>query len=80
MLTRLAAIFYWRVILGWLFLQMINMQIPHVHQFISEFLELQKYTFDTDYFRLFCFWQILFFLMLFAYFDESMASIGGYEP
>ena len=24
------------------------------------FLEFQKYTFDTDYYRLFCFWQILF--------------------
>ena len=59
---------------------MINKQIPHVHQFISEFLELQKYLNDTDYYRLFCFWQILFFRVLFAYFDESMASIEGYEP
>ena len=59
-LTRLAAIFYWRVILGWFFLQMINRQIPQVHQFISEFVEFHKYTFDTDYYRLFCFWQILF--------------------
>ena len=59
---------------------MINRQIPNVQQFISEFLELQKYTFDTDYYRLFCFWQILFFYVLFAYFDEFMSSIGGYEP
>ena len=79
-LTRIAAIFYWRVILGLLFSKMINIQIPHVQQFISEFLEFQKYTFDPDYYRLFCFWQILFFYVLFAYFDESMSSIGGYEP
>ena len=26
----------------------------------SEFLELQKYGWSIDYFRLFCFWQILF--------------------
>ena len=59
---------------------MINRQITHVHQFISEFYEFQKYTFDTDYYRLFYFWQILFSMCLFAYFDESMSSIGGYEP
>ena len=59
-LTRLDAIFYWRVNLGWLFLQMINRQILQAHQFISEFLELQNYSDDTDYYRLFCFWQILF--------------------
>ena len=59
---------------------MINIQIPHVHQFISEFLELQKYTFDTDYYILFCFLTDSVFFVLFAYFDESMSSIGGYEP
>ena len=59
-LTRLAAIFYWRVILGWFFLKMINRQITQVHKFISEFLELHKYSNGTDYYRLFCFWQILF--------------------
>ena len=59
---------------------MINRQIPQVHQFISEFLELQKYSNDTDYYRLFCFRQILFFRVLFAYFEESMDSIGGYKP
>ena len=59
---------------------MINGQMPQVQQFISELLELQKYTFDTDYNRLFCFWQILFFFVSFAYFDEPMSSIGGYEP
>ena len=84
-LTSFAAIFYWRVWLGLLFLKMNNRQITHVHQFISEFSGLHKYTFDTDYYRLFCFWQILFstdsvLYVLFAYFDESMASIGGYEP
>ena len=78
-LTRLAAIFYWRVILGWLFLQMINRQITQVQKFISEFLEFQNYMFDTDYYRLFCFLQIMF-SVLFAYFYESMSSIGGYEP
>ena len=53
---------------------MINRQIPHVHQFISEFLGtyrlLQTVLFLTD----------SVFRVLFAYFDESMASIGGYEP
>ena len=59
---------------------MINRKIPHVHQFISEFLELQKYMFDPDYYRLFCFLTDSVFRVLFAYFDESMSSIGGYEP
>ena len=59
---------------------MINRQIPQVHKIISELFEFYKYTFDTDYYRLFCFWQILFFYVLFAYFDESMSSIEGYEP
>ena len=49
---------------------MINRQIHHVHQFISELLELQKYSNDTD----------SIFYVLFAYFDDSMNSIGGYEP
>ena len=61
-LTRLAKTFYWRVLFSWFFLKMITRQIPQVHQFISEFLEFHKYTFDTDYYRLFCFWQILFFV------------------
>ena len=59
---------------------MINRKIPQVQQFNSEFLEFHKYAFDTDYYRLFCFWQILFLRVLFAYFDESMASNGVYEP
>ena len=59
---------------------MINRQITQVHQFILEFLEFQKYTFDTDYYRLFCFLTDSVFYVLFAYFDESMSSIGGYEP
>ena len=59
---------------------MINRQIPHVHQFISEFLGLQK-LFET--YRLLQ--TVLFltdsvFIVLFAYFDESMSSTGGYEP
>ena len=41
---------------------MINRKIPHVHQFISEFLGLQKYSKPTDYYKLFCFWKILFFV------------------
>ena len=61
-ITRIAVIFYRRVVLGWFFFKMINRQIPHVHQFISEFLELQKYSKVTDCYRLFCFWQILFFM------------------
>ena len=59
--------FYRRVILSWFFLQKINRQIPHVHQFISEFLELHKYSRVTDYDR-FCFlcvvclfWRIYIF-------------------
>ena len=59
---------------------MINRQIPHVHQFISELLGLHKYTFDTDFFILLCFLTDSVFNVLFAYFDESMASIGEYEP
>ena len=59
---------------------MISRQIPQVHQFILEFLEFQKYFFDTDCYRLFCFLTDSVFRVLFAYFDESMASIGGYEP
>ena len=60
---------------------MINRQIPHVHQFISEFLELQKYSNDTDYLiQTVLFLTDSVFRVLFSYFDESMASIGGYEP
>ena len=45
----------------------------------SEFLELQKYSRVIDYYT------VLFLIdsvsyVLFAYFDESMGSIGGYEP
>ena len=59
---------------------MITRQIPQVRKFILEFLEFQKFAFDTDYYRLFCFWQILFFIVLFAYFDESMSSKRVYKP
>ena len=68
------------MILSWLIFNKINRQIIHVHQFISEFLELHKYSGVIDYYTLFCFWQILFFYVLIAYFDKSMSSIGGYEP
>ena len=43
------------------------------------FLEFQKYTFDTDYYIV-LFLTDSVFRVLFAYFDESMASIEGYEP
>ena len=56
---------------------MINRWIPQVHKFIWEFYEFQKYTFDSDYYRLFCFLTDSVFIVLFAYFDESMGSIGG---
>ena len=46
----------------------------------SEFLEFQTYSNKSDYYRLFCFLTDSVFRVLFAYFDESMASIGGYEP
>ena len=65
------------MILGRFFFQMINRQIPHVQRFVSEFLELQKYSKFTDCYRLFCFLTDSVFRVLFAYFDESMASIGG---
>ena len=58
---------------------MINRQITQVHQFISEFLGFQKYTFDADYYRLLFLTDSVFYV-LFAYFDESMASIKWYEP
>ena len=61
-LTRIIVIFNRRVILSWFFLKKINREIPHVHNFISEYLELRKYSKVTDYYRLFCFWQILFFV------------------
>ena len=61
-LTRLAKTFYWRVVVSWFFLNMITRQITQVHQFISEFLELQKYLRVTDCYRMFCFWQILLFV------------------
>ena len=54
--------FYRRMLLSWLFLHNINRKISHVHQFISEFLELQKYSKYSDCFRLFSFWHILFSL------------------
>ena len=53
---------------------MITRQILQVQQFILEFFEFQKFALDTDYYRL------LSFRVLFAYFDESMASNGVYEP
>ena len=59
---------------------MITRQIPQDHQFVSEFLEFQKYTFDTGYYKLFFFLTDSVFYVLFAYFDESMSSIGGYVP
>ena len=43
----------------------------------SEFLELKKYSKPIDCYRLFCFLTDSVFHVLFAYFDESMASIGG---
>ena len=56
MLTKTILVFNQCVIKYQLFLQKINnRQITHVHQFISEFLELQKYLKVTDYYRLFCF-------------------------
>ena len=59
---------------------MINRKIPHVQQFILEFLGFQKFALVTDYYRLFCFLTDSVFRVLFAYFDESMSSIEGYEP
>ena len=47
---------------------------------MAEFLEFQKFALVTDYYRMFIFLTDSVFRVLFAYFDESMASIGGYEP
>ena len=47
---------------------------------LVEFFELHKYSRVTDYYRLLCFLTDSVFYVLFAYFDESMSSIGGYEP
>ena len=59
---------------------MINRQIPHVHQFISEFFVV------TEVFETYRLLQTVLFLtdsvfrVLFAYFDESMASKRVYKP
>ena len=60
-LTKLFFIFIGRVLLSWFFLQKINIQITQVVLF-SEFLVFQKYSYKSDCYRLFCFWQILFSL------------------
>ena len=57
---------------------MTNRQIPHVHKCILEFFEFQKYVFDI-LLQTVLFLTDSVFRVLFAYFDESMASIGGYE-
>ena len=45
----------------------------------SNYVPIDFIVLDIDYYRLFCF-DRFYFCVLFAYFDESMASIGGYEP
>ena len=45
----------------WFFLQKINKKNYLGFPIFSGFLELQKYSKYSDCYRLFCFWQILFF-------------------
>ena len=59
---------------------MIKRQIPHVHQFTSEFFGVTE-VFET--YRLLqtvLFFTDSVFRVLFAYFDESMASKIVYKP
>ena len=56
---------------------MINRQIPHIDQFISIFLDLQKYAKSYRLLQTVLFLTDSIFHVLFAYFDESMSSIGG---
>ena len=58
---------------------MTTRQIPQVHQFILEFLEFQKFALVTDYYSV-LFLTDSVFRVLFAYFDESMASKIVYKP
>ena len=78
------------MLLSLFFLNKINTQISQVFLISQDFwsyISIQNIQIAADYsvFDRFCFRQILFstdsvFYVLFAYFDESMASIGGYEP
>ena len=45
-----------------------------------EVLEFHKYSKVTDLYRLFCFLTDSVFRVLFAYFDDSMASKIVYKP
>ena len=47
---------------------------------LVDFSELRKFALDTDYYRLFYFLTDSVFRVLFAYFDESMASKIVYKP
>ena len=54
---------------------MINRQIPHVRIFgVTEVFEISRLLHDV----VFLTDSVVY--VLFGYFDESMGSIGGYEP
>ena len=58
---------------------MINTYIPHVQQFILEFFGSQQYS-NYRLLQTVLFLTDSVFRVLFAYFDESMASNRDYEP
>ena len=59
---------------------MINRQIPHVHQFSLYFFGVPEVFESYRLLQAVLFLTDSVFRVLFAYFDESMSSIGGYEP
>ena len=59
---------------------MINRQIPHVHQFILEFFGVPEVCVSYRLVQTVLFLTDSVFRVLFAYFDESMASKIVYKP
>ena len=59
---------------------MINRQIPHVHQFISEFCGVIEVLESYRLLQTVLFLTDSVFIVLFACFDESMASKIVYKP
>ena len=55
-------IFYWNVKWFWLFLPCLAVQIFYFFLILVEFFKYQKYGECSDYYRLFCFRQILFLM------------------
>ena len=59
---------------------MINIQIPHVYQFISIFFVVTEVCESYRLLQTVLFLTDSVFRVLFAYFDESMASKIVYKP